>query len=574
MGEEPYLEAGKGIRRLITGTYAVMAAVIIGILMICQGWEYYAKVELPWANWVCLTAGLAGLGVLGGFSRLCSGGRRGEELRRAESGGMSPDRRQKRSRRIRLGVIGVLSLGMALLIYYLSAHYAFTAGWDPAFVYQDACNMAAGYTDDLSFDYFRQYPNNALITMVYSWMIQLGTALELGELEWFNIQTFQAAGYGLVLFLIYVCADKITGGRHPGAALWCWITGILLIGLSPWVAVQYTDNMAMVMVMAELWIWLKAREAGKGWKVFAWTFCFFLTGVILYRIKPQGLIFLIAAVIIGILTECRITRIRERLRKDLLILLASAVGTCAGLWCVQAVFDQSPYDTNSEDRFGMSHYLMMGLNETEMGGYSEGDVSISAGAATRAERSRVNWETVRERIRNMGAAGLIRQGVRKTLTNFGDGTFAWEQEGMFYSYDSYVYRKGNRTLAEWLPTVYISAAFDEMVEESRSEIWRTAVQCIWMGVLALSAFSFVRAGGRMNRTGNGGRTSDGGLFSARDVDGTAVIAMQLALIGLALFELLFEARARHLLAYAPFFVILAGIGGIRVSGWIRAGAAG
>ena len=200
------------------------------------------------------------------------------------------------------------------------------------------------------------------------------------------------------------------------------------------------------------------------------------------------------------------------------------------------MLDKSEYELDPEARFDMSHYFMMGMNETEMGGYSEMDVGISESAATRKERSEINWSVFRERVEAMGIGGLLRQAVRKTLTNYGDGTFAWEQEGMFYSYDSYPFPARNAWLQSVLPGVYISGKYETMVEKSHSTVWRVICQCVWLGVLVL------------------------GLSGCLQKKGQEMAVLELTLIGLTLFELLFEARARHLLAYAPFFILMAGMG--------------
>ena len=120
----------------------------LGILLFCQGWDYYARVELPWKNWLCLLAGMAGLTLLAGGAWLI----------------MKPTK----NARHRLWVMGGVSILSAVLIFYCSAHYGFTPGWDPAFVRQDMYNLANGFTEDLSHEYFSYYPNNLLLTIFFS----------------------------------------------------------------------------------------------------------------------------------------------------------------------------------------------------------------------------------------------------------------------------------------------------------------------------------------------------------------------------------------------------------------------
>ena len=484
----------------------------LGILLLCQSWDCYAKVELPWRNWLCLPVGMAGMLMVYAAARMIM--------------------RSAKSRKRRRIVMGCLSTVMGALIFYVSAHYGFTPGWDPAFVYTDAYNLANGFLGELQNEYYSQYPNNLLLTLFYSRLYRLAEILGLSGQEYFLIHGFQSAGFGLTLYLTYLAAEKLTEGKHPDICLWCWVTGLLLVGISPWVAVQYTDSAALILVSVEGWVYLKTRENRH--RPF-WTGLLFLIAAVGFRVKPQTVILPIAAVLISLLGESRELLRKENRKKTGAAACAAVLGLGLGIGAVQWAFRESGYDLDPEAQLGITHYLKMGLNEEEMGGYSEEDIGTSAGG-TRAERNRRNLEIIGERIRAMGIPGLWRQAVRKTLTNYGDGTFAWEQEGMFYSYETYYFRAGNRWFFEHVPPFYISGEYEDLVEESYSEVWRILCQCVWLAVLTLGLFSY-------------GRRTD---------PETAVL--QLAILGLTLFDLLFEARARYLFSYVPAYVLMAGIG--------------
>ena len=145
----------------------------------------------------------------------------------------------------------------------------------------------------------------------------------------------------------------------------------------------------------------------------------------------------------------------------------------------------------------------------------------------------------------MGLGGLLAHAVRKTMTNYSDGTFGWEQEGDFYGYDTYYFEGSSPWFYEHIPPFYIGADYPDMVDGSFSHVWRTIVQCAWLAVLLFGAFSF-------------SKTSD-----------HRVAVLQLAILGLTLFQLLFEARARYLFAYAPAYILLAGTGLGNLTAWIR-----
>lgn len=47
------------------------------------------------------------------------------------------------------------------------------------------------------------------------------------------------------------------------------------------------------------------------------------------------------------------------------------------------------------------------------------------------------------------------------------------------------------------------------------------------------------------------------IFSGRKLPNNSICVIMLSILGLTLFELLFEARARYLFTYAPLYIILA-----------------
>jgi len=151
--------------------------------------------------------------------------------------------------------------------------------------------------------------------------------------------------------------------------------------------------------------------------------------------------------------------------------------------------------------------------------------------STVEERTRANLQVASERVRQMGLPGLVKLWTRKTLTNFSDGTFAWWEEGEFYSQEMY---EGNYHLRSVLSRFYYQhgAGFEGFVNY---------MQALWMGILFLAA-----------------------VASLKRKHGEADNILMLSVVGLFLFETVFEARARYLFIYAPVFVLLAGLGAYRI----------
>ena len=122
--------------------------------------------------------------------------------------------------------------------------------------------------------------------------------------------------------------------------------------------------------------------------------------------------------------------------------------------------------------------------------------------------------------------------MKKTLANFGDGTYAWGVEGGFYDV---TFPDKNNTLSPFLKNLYYNTG-------AYYSYFATFEQFIWLSLLVCSSGAvFYYGTDRKRRT-------------------ETVSVILLTLIGLMLFVTLFETRARYLFIYGPFFIISACIG--------------
>ena len=516
----------QGFTTLATGyTFRIVSALVIGIVVLFQGWEYAYKPELRWSNGICLLAGLTGAGLLYGAAYLLC--------------------RKNRSKKHRYMVMGAMSLAVAFLTFYSAGHYALTPGWDVGMMCENAQILMWGGEEELSSGYFSTYPNNILLTWLLAMSYRLSDALGIpGGQRYFLGLGVQSLGFGLAAYLVYICSDKIIGRKHPEIPLWSWFVTVIMVCASPWVAVMYSDAAALILIMIEVWLYTEAREHTRFAAI--WYFFLFFTGIIAYYIKPQAVIFLIAAAFISLTGAAKqICRREGSWKRIITITLACLAGAGLAYTAQRFVQKDAGFELDSDRSFGPAHYLMMGLNEEESGTYFEEDVNFSVSFGKRAERNRADLERAAERIRAMGIGGLARHAIRKTLVNYSDGTFTWEKEGIFYAYDTYYFPLGFRWGYEHIPNFYIGEEFTDMVEWSCSWVFRLIEQCAWMAVLFLCVFAFSKKSDSRSAT----------VF--------------LALLGMFLFGLLFEARARYVFEYVPVYILAAGMGAGVVSDLIK-----
>ena len=176
-----------------------------------------------------------------------------------------------------------------------------------------------------------------------------------------------------------------------------------------------------------------------------------------------------------------------------------------------------------ECNFGLPHFIMLGLNDEYGGVINIVDQDFSMSFSNAKERNQANLRVALERIRKMKVSGLLKLGKEKILTNFTDGTFAWWEEGEFIIEQRY---EGNRKLREILSSFYYK-------DGKYFEAFKNIMQTLWFGCLAGLLLGFRLSGERKE-----------------------IGVLKLSVIGIFLFETIFEARARYLFLYVPFILLL------------------
>lgn len=129
---------------------------------------------------------------------------------------------------------------------------------------------------------------------------------------------------------------------------------------------------------------------------------------------------------------------------------------------------------------------------------------------------------------------MVRHLSRKEIVNYGDGTFAWGMEGEFFD-----------GIPSWANNRVSSLMHEILFPEGK--LFMTVTSCqqlIWITILAMCMFA--------------AKTKKKEAVEPHQENVENVIF--LSLIGLTLFELIFEARARYLFCYAPVFVLTAVLG--------------
>lgn len=507
----------RGIECLFTGTMTVIAILLLFFSQV----HFAAKKTFLLSNWAFALLGL-GVALL-----LILVWRR-----------WLPEESQDSERRMDRAV-GYVTLGLFVVQVYICWNILFASNWDPGIVWNAALPRAQGDIPGMEAvaHYFSIYPNNILLLLLNTGCYRLNHALGIFGESYSRMMPvlLDCASISAACYLVYKEISMLTKRQYALLGFACCVG---LAGLSPWMVIFYSDSLAIVFPVLTLYLYTRACMKDTGRKREAHKALALLVCGVGYFIKPQCLI-----VVIAILTIELVKALQMREKKAF---AAFGVLLAVPLLCIALIapmltlaYESKGVPLDAEMKFGMPHFLMMGMNEKCGGAYSDEDLYFSVSFDTAKERSVGELQETVTRVRAMGPVGLGRHLCKKLLTVYHDGTFAWGMEGSWYTK---VVEDINTRMAPFLQSVYY-------VDGSRQEVFKTFAQALWIFVLLFTTVS--------------------GYLRPVTKDSGAVDAVKLSIIGLTLFELLFEVRARYLFLYVPFFCILVALGMEALSGRLQ-----
>ncbi|MBR6309464.1 MAG: hypothetical protein IKR39_12760 [Lachnospiraceae bacterium] len=484
--------AGKVSLVNIVSALFLFLIIVLNVFCAEKGSFFHKRVFLL-PNWALLLIGLVFVALYFALCRALQGTKFGKSAADISARPMTI--------RIILLVVFVLQLAACYGAY-------FETGWDVKMLLDNA-RIYAGSGTLASADYFSWYPNNLFLLKIYASMFKLfGGAAGIYVILLINALSNSLSG--LCLFRVL---RKLFDVKRAWLGFVFWL---VLVGTSPWLLVPYSDSVALFIPVLIFDLWLQAREASFGKRMFLYV-AVALLAALSYRIKPQAFIVVIALILLQIKSLFKPGKVSEKaLFVSVPCIVLAVFLALTGMWA------KSSLNLTKESHFSMAHFLMMGANYDTNGTYSEEDVNYSSSYATVKERSRADLLLTQERYADM-SLNVFNHLKNKLLVNFHDGTFAWEKEGNFYT----TIYPGKLPV---ISNVAASVSYGGGEAQKASECIR---QCFWLTLLIMAVLS--------------------GL-TCRNKELSTIF---LTILGLIVFLLLFEARARYLYSNVPLFIVVA-----------------
>ena len=431
-------------------------------------------------------------------------------------------------------------------------------------------------TDKIMHGYYSRYANNLFLTYIFLNVYKIGEVIGIQN-GYFLLLFIQSIMFSVGGFLIYKIADMYFKEKYKIYSICTWIIYMLIVGLSPHIVLTYSDGIGMFLSLILTYIIFKLekdkdikkdknkinddKEKNKLLQKSSISriiliLLFTNLSILGYYIKPQIIIISISYVIIKILNISYLTYMiiknknedrengrrvrRERIKKEIIYyIILSILIIITGFLIytyIKKANNSMGINVDKEKRFNITHYAMLGWNTESKGVFTIKDENFSGKYEKLKDREKANIEELKKRISEMGIGGVINQIARKTLTNYNDGTFSGVAT-FVYIRDEYKIQGLDNNLSEFLKNVYYERG-------KYNQIYTQIMQCLWISILIFNMFSY------------------------NDSKSRKIAIIILALIGLFLFETIFEARSRYIFVYVPLYIFIGVIGIKNVLNWI------
>lgn len=435
---------------------------------------------------------------------------------------------------------------LAIIAHVLIAHSLLSSGytWDVAEIYKIARYYIESGIMNASpsawpTGYLATYGNNMPITLLLILWFKLATTLGGSDFVLYSQILNSTAIIGAFLLTLF-SAYKLYGRKGFVVA---WGIGFVLLVITPYAPITYTDTLGAfaISIIVALGV-LLADKSNRRRPLTAFLFGLFLVGG--YLAKPTVLILIISMAILFFIYNYRNPSNLKLTRERWPVVVAMALGI---VMCIVVYVSASllapnimRYSEQQIDRrkLPIEHFLGMGslrgLSPWEgckSGGYCADYVDwvrSDDGIATLEERKEYGLWLWRKSVSDDFPVGYLSFVLKKLGKSYTDGSFGVWGEGSNGNIHFYNNTDTDKTMREFFGPFGTHRTAVGFIRDG-----------VWFSVLCIIALGCV-VGLRYRRLGYNFWLN----------------VFRLALIGLSLYIMIFEARARYLFLYLPVFILL------------------
>lgn len=417
--------------------------------------------------------------------------------------------------------------GLFFINQEISRCIAFFTGWDVCIISGSAYELMNNVPLGSNY-YYSMYPNNIPMAYFLSKLYEYGILHKgLGyqsDTLWIVFNNFSLSVAG---FAACMTVKRITRKIMP-----LLTTLFLYIGcmcFSPWKVIPYSDMYALIFPILSICFFVYSYTSTKTISRYTFWFLACLSGFMGGLVKPSAYITLISVLIIYAIymTSSLLKNWKEHLIKIAMVFIAAGIILAYRNY----IYEETGIIFNPVIRATPQHYFLMGLNEPTTGGYYSDDVALIGKYDQDFEkRTEIEKELALSRLHEKGLLGYLNFLFRKSVMCFNDGTFGWGKEGIFFLGE--YHNLSDASYKQLLRDIFRPDAL-------YSGRFNTYSQFIWIIIMCCIT----------------------GLCFFRDKATRILLNIfPLCLLGVMLYLLLFEARARYLICFLPVWIAAAGLG--------------
>ena len=302
----------------------------------------------------------------------------------------------------------LLAMGMLQMVLGLRLRYQ--PVFDIDAVFGGAAQWAQTGTFSSYYDYYYTFFNNFGGMRFLYWIFRLAGALGIRDLY----LAATAANCLLSLATMFAtgqAAKKLLGVRGQMMAYTLFALSPPFYFIAP---AFYTDALSMPFHILTYWLWLVAKERPRRRDRLGLYVLMGIFTAIGAQIKATVLIIFIAIALDGILK-------RQWKRTAAMALIAAAILSLGQAGLERDMYRHLDRETSEQRRTPLLHWVMMGLSGNGM--YDPEDYAFTQSFTDRDEQHAALKAEIARRIREMGLAGLARHLSLKGNILFGDGTY-------------------------------------------------------------------------------------------------------------------------------------------------------
>lgn len=311
----------------------------------------------------------------------------------------------------------------------------------------------------------------------------------------------------------------------------------LLIAVSPWVAIPYSDTWGFFLTTLVIWIGICYTKSVRLKYKIAYASLLGFTFTFSYLMKPSLIIVFIAFFIVMALRKVFSSKkIVQRNTSLSLVPFILFIGISYGCFHLYTVHQTIVYIENGRTQ-PITHFIAMGMQGS--GGYNLKDVEMNTKIKSPAKRNAANVKLIKKRYRDFnGMTNYQKFLVRKQINNTADGTFGWGKEGIFLIAN----KRDNDLMNKLLPRKLFT---NHGVADGSQSLYNFFAQIVWCFCLF-----FI-------------------LWTIKDAT-WKVQFIKYSIVGFFMFLLIFEGgRSRYVIQFLPLLIMLSSVGYINFKDWLN-----